>query len=874
MDKKPLLIFPFPTTIDRTKGKGRKLPKLHLPSPGQQLNRFSSKISNLERVFLNKSAALSQRIEGLIPEMILVLEVAGRIENFFNAVRKTPGMEFLLEYEEEPTEPDDMFFWEYAEGERAEGQIEKRIFLSMTNQQALRELKGYWDLYLREGEFKHGTGKFRTLFEQLKNIRFYSIEDRLKDTGFEEYLEEVRQLGEDVIYFEIELAYRDDAKKNHHSFRSIEVLLSDTGGQVIQESRTLIPEINYHACIARAPISVFDDLTENTDVEFLKAGQILFFRPVGQSVNKVSIDEDETDFSGHQQEKQKELNPPSIGLLDGYPLSNHNKLSGKLIIDDPDNFGENYLARGRLHGTSMASLIVNGDLDDMNSTSNNRALYVRPIMKARVFGNAIYEELPQDKLLIDLVHRAVIRIKEGEGNEPAVAPEVKIINFSIGDVYRPFHFNISTWAKLFDWLAYKYGLLFIVSAGNCSDDLQLDVPASEFETLSSGERQELVLKALMRDNYRRKILSPGEAINVLTVGSAHTDMSPGNQYPQNRLDLIEDQDLLDVVSRIGFGYSGAIKPDILMPGGRKLFRKSLNQPDQEKTWLKIEGFPISEFPPGNKVAIPGKGRSLNDWGYTCGTSNATALASRLGGQIIEILEKINQESSMGQEIPETHFAVLTKALIVHGAGWGNAQTIFDSILRQRNDVSPNNRKKNMTPYLGYGRVNGEKVLYCTDQCVTLLGYGEISKDNAHEFRFPLPASLAGQLVQKKLIITLAWFSPVNFNTNRYRKVLLYFDNLQTSQKELDLKREEYDFDISRRGTVQHDCLIGSKADAYIEEAELIVKVNCKQDASGLSKNEKIKYGLAVTLELEENVGIAIYEEIRSRIQQRVRIQKE
>ena len=47
---------------------------------------------------------------------------------------------------------------------------------------------------------------------------------------------------------------------------------------------------------------------------------------------------------------------------------------------------------------------------------------------------------------------------EREGDEPAVAPSVRIINVSIGNRSQPFDREVSPLARLLDWLSWKYKL--------------------------------------------------------------------------------------------------------------------------------------------------------------------------------------------------------------------------------------------------------------------------------------------------------------------------------------------------------------------------------------------------------------------------------
>ena len=155
---------------------------------------------------------------------------------------------------------------------------------------------------------------------------------------------------------------------------------------------------------------------------------------------------------------------PRIALLDGLPFPNHDALAGRLLVDDPDGLGENYPVSSRNHGTAMASLIIHGDLSTRGEPLD-RPLYVRPIMRPHEFV-AGHEQVVPNRLLTDLLHRAIRRIVEGEGGREPAAPSVRIVNLSIGAQARALVRRMSPVGRLLDWLAHSYNLLFIVSAGN------------------------------------------------------------------------------------------------------------------------------------------------------------------------------------------------------------------------------------------------------------------------------------------------------------------------------------------------------------------------------------------------------------------------
>ena len=869
MAKKPLLIFPRASS-----GSRDTLPpftgNIRYPGKERQVQNLDDRITDLDRVLENQTAYLGVNPANLVAEMILVLEVAGDLKDFFRAVSETPGMEFLGELQSE-IESDEDFFTVNNQGERTDKKFGTRLFLTMTNQSALRELRSYWEEYKKDKgdqNFRRGTSKFRTLFEKLKDLRPYSIADRIYDTGMEDYLNEMRILQVNPVKFEVELAFKNDQVKDSRAYNEVNELLQQNDGIIIQQSRVILPEISYHAFIAEAPIGSFDDLSENTNITFLKSQQVLFFRPVGQSVFDFS---EEPPLLDHNNELPPldVANSPVVALFDGLPLENHALLHGRLSVDDPDDFSRNYLAQYRMHGTAMASLIVNGDLSEGDSPLI-RPLYVRPILKPIANNQTGGEFLPDDRLPIDLIHRAVKRMFEGEGDIPPTAPSVKIVNFSIGDPFRPFHRNISTWAKLIDWLSHKYNILFIISAGNKVDNITLNIPSDDFDSATSQDIQLATLQSIIESNYDRKILTPAESINSITVGSAHHDSCAPFNYPQ-RKNLITNSYLLSPISRIGFGYNNSIKPDILMPGGRKLFRKPYHQPDATKTFLTLEGNQSISHAPGNLVALPGLQGDIQKVGYLSGTSNSTALTTRLGAKLYEMLLELNSELPANQRIPDSHFAVVIKALLVHGSSWGDAQNILTELIRAQPGVTVQTIKRNIFPYLGYGCVDAEKILYCTDHRITLIGFGELTcrdGQNAHTYSFPLPPSLGQINIDKKLAITLAWISPLNFKTSQYRKAHLFFDNLD-GNGHLTLERTSHDYRLGKKGTVQHDVLTGGYADVFQDGDSINIKVSCREDASGLSVNESIRYALTVTLEIRENVHTMIYDEVRLRLQQRV-----
>ena len=92
---RPLLIYPTPATVDRTRRGRPPESTLNKPTLQQQINRLSPKFAQLQSAFIN----IQQTADNTDPEYVLVIEITDNIENFVNAVNKIDGLEWLGEIE-------------------------------------------------------------------------------------------------------------------------------------------------------------------------------------------------------------------------------------------------------------------------------------------------------------------------------------------------------------------------------------------------------------------------------------------------------------------------------------------------------------------------------------------------------------------------------------------------------------------------------------------------------------------------------------------------------------------------------------------------------------------------------------------------------
>lgn len=844
----PLLLFPRPSSTSKDK---RPPPRstVQLPSAVRQQERLGPKFSTLQETFDTQRIQLQETAPQDEPELVVVFETIGSISSFVGAVKRIDGLEWLLEADELDIEPDDDFY----DTAKREKSLSGSLFLLGTNRQALVEIISLWTSYQSDpaAKFDHGFGAWKEVFKHLRDVRFWGARDRLGQDILQ-YWQNRLDAGDEIIRFEIESWYFASLEKNQKAAEELTHLVAAQGGRILRSA--LIEEIAYHGFLVELSATGVRSLLSDSPPELTLSDRVMFFRPCGQAIAPHT--EEENNLPAGIPPSQSVSGNPVIALLDGLPLQNHPMLNGRLMIDDPEGWESTYEAKDRVHGTAMASLIALGELDGPKQPLR-KPIYVRPIMRPdpEDTRSPRIESTPHDVLLIDLVHRAVRRMFEGEGDAPSSAPTVRVVNLSVGDMQRPFDRALSPWARLLDWLSYRYRVLFVVSAGNVASDLVLNTPRETLSTLPLEERQRLALGSLFAESVNRRLLSPAEAINVITVGAVHADSSRSATIP-TRHDLFPDRGV-SPYSCVGHGFRRAIKPEIVLPGGRILYKENHTPPGN--TEVSMVNTPRA---PGHLVATPPNALG-NNTKYTSGTSNAAALASRGAAQAFDVIDALRAGNP--QSLPERFDAVLLKALLTHGADWGDLE---HQILAARPDITDRRKQQDfIARFVGYGLADIDRALTCTEQRATLIGVGELKDGEALEFRAPMPPCLSAQTIKRRLTITLAWLTPVNVRNSKYRSARLW---INPPSDEFGVSRVNYQWQHVQRGTLQHEILEGKNALAFVDGNEAVFKVNCSEDGGKLP--DPVPFALCVSLEVAKGIELPIYQQIRDRVSVRVGVQ--
>ena len=854
MPEYPLLPLPASEQGDPPPPRGfpPRTPKVSSARQGERLGPAFRRLADI-LARADDGLPLLDDPASIAPERALVLEVAGSLRDFQALARRVDGLEFLGDEEIEFDPDQDFFEPDARKGREGRPRMDRRLggtlYLAMPDVEALRQLLSLWQRWRRGEELPVGFRQWPDLFASLRDLRGWGPADRLSDETISRWREEIERDPGQVRRIEIEMWFRDRGDRRDAAFRRVAEAVAQAGGDIVDHA--VIEEIGYEGALIDVPEAEMARLADREEIHLVVCDDIMFLRP--QSSADVPAPGRESESETEIPDAVPAALPPVAALLDGVPVQNHVLLRGRLEMDDPDGLEALSTVGERHHGTAMASLILHGDRNVAGDILS-RPLHVRPVLYAP--GNGAREEPKRDRLLIDVIYRAVRRIKEGDEEGGAAAPEVFLVNLSLGDPGRPFSGPMSPWARLLDYLAERYGILFLVSAGNIEGALRVDGFSSwtEFEDASPEERESAVLSALSEQKAFRTLLSPAEALNPVTVGAMHDDAVDGPRGA-GAVDPYVARELPNVSSALGLGHRKVLKPDIHLPGGREHLRFLRSG---EALFVR----PESEGRSGLRGASPDGAASLDRTRLTMGTSAATALATRSGHLIFDALMD-GDGGSMHTDLEAEFRAVVVKALLVHRAAWGSRAAFLDGHYGPQGQGRHTERRDNIARLLGFGFPAVEEALSCAPNRATLVGHGTIVAREANIHRIPLPPSLERVTEPRALSITVAWFSPINSRHRAYRRAKLEVSPVRNLKMSAGVERsrgQPSDNSVPR-GTVSHTRYEGHRAVPFVDDGNVMFRIYCREQAGAL--DQRVRYGIAVTIEAGES--IPVYNEIRARL---------
>lgn len=735
---KPLIRLGVRGRRDRDPGTPRPVPRPEASPQAAQVRAFGPKFNRLRQLLDRNSDSLELRRDAtaLAPERLLVFEVRGPIETFAAAIRRVRGLE-LIDEEELGSDDTDR---------------NPVAYLVVPDMQALHELESLWRRW-QSGELRRGETPWREVFEHLRDLRPWGPRDRVSKLEADFLRDEIEGLhDEELVRLEIELVFRVNERAVSVHIEEVQSTVNATGGRVVSMSR--IQDIAYHALLIDLPVREVRGLLEAHGGSISTLESVMHIRPQS-TAPEIEL----TDVVERRPIRRSEVvGDPILALLDGVPVAAHPLLRNHLIVDDQFSLEPSAPVNQRVHGTAMASLVVHGDLNRQEPPLPRR-IHLIPVLGAG-------DGFPRDRLVVDVVYTAVLAMREG--TEPT-APNVLIVNLSLGNVRRPFHGQLSPWSRLLDRLSYRLGILFVVSAGNHAARIGIPGFATsiDYEDATAQARAKGTVSAVGRVVGERRIIAPAETVNGITIGAANEDtIAPAARaVARGIIDPYSTMRMANPSSAVGPGFAQAVKPDILMPGAREHVRVVRNH-----QYIDVAPANPGRYA-GLRVAAPPTGGIENGSAYTCGTSAATALASRTAHLIHDALEATYGDDFV--QLPLLERAVLLKALLAHPARWPiEAADLIKEALGPPDARQHVRQKDNIRRFLGYGLVDADDAVACTADRATFWATGSINSETVVSVTVPIPAALGGKRRPHSLATTLAWFTPILPARKSYRAVRL------------------------------------------------------------------------------------------------------
>ena len=869
MTDRPILRLPNSRPAIRQPGAPRNPPR---PQAGgnaraRQGERFQRQFDRIDAALASEDGAFQLRADpgGIAPERALVFVTAGPVSQFAR-IAVNAGLEVIseIDLDDDFELPDDLVL---ADDDLANA----TLYATMPSQEAFTTLLRLWRAYQRGDGPEYGDQPWWDVFGLLAELRPWGPEDRLSADARDRLAEFLPLDDDEEVRLELEIWPTNNAERRVRWAQETRARVAALDGRVIHNSSIASTGFVYEALLVAMPALAVSDMIDNpaapNSLATLEGLQFVLPQTIGQSLPNQSepVEGGEGDSDPHDPEL-----PNRAILLDGTPIAAHPDLRNGLSIEDVHDLVRLSQVNQRRHATSMASLILRGDLEGDNTPLSDSNLLSIPVLVDTDNG----AQSPDDRLFVDVVHSALVAAFEGDA---PLAPDAFVVNFSIGIRNSNFIGRISSLARLLDWWAYRAGVLFVVSAGNVSEPLALPgIRQIDFEDASIAERKDMLREAQRNLRHRRTLLAPGEALNVLTVGATSQDAVEQTGPPTpNTVDVQDVGEAFPALSSaIGLGPFKSIKPDLLNVGGLHDIRMAPGGNE-----LRLH--PVHETSRSG-LSVAGASTGRRGRVRSRGTSCAAALTTR---SILTAAAALTSEDGpyAGQELPRQDLALLTRALAVNAAQWSNqARAVYDAENTGRGAFT--RAGEEVSRYYGHGILDQSMMSEAPARGVTLVGLGRIRKDQGVIFDMPLPESLSGDRVHRSMQVTLAWFSPVDPTRARYRLAALDAiaadrdddENLEGEEDKgwaLAMKGDAPASSILRRGTVWSRRLVHNRVTApeYDEDAIIPIRVQCREGAgAGLDRDEHIPFAIAVTLQLAASARYDVHEEIEDIVRVRLR----
>lgn len=700
--------------------------------------------------------------------------------------------------------------------------------------------KGLWVVFAEDENIKAFKEKFQ-LYVEGEKYNFFNAIGEISEIPVEEKIgeglkKEVLETDE-IAYLDVEI-WRMEDEKLERFIEGLKRLIESKGGKITDK---LVKE-SFCLLRVRANKELVETILPLREVALID-------RPPKPYIEYrlLSVPLEELNIKGSPPENATAIAVLDSGILSKQPLLEKavgdeiaaaTIYSGKIKEDQPqDDVG---------HGTKVAGIALYGDIKQcIENKEFNPEVW---ILSAKVmYGerNPITGEMEpkydEEELLEHQIERAVRRFSENYSN-------FKVVNLSLGNTAKRMFGNKRQFnmASLIDELAKELKLVFIISAGNFNDYGSKGFP-------------EHYPNYLLEETEDLKIIDPGTAALGITVGSITQEYGPLNRNQQYVLFSPASTNYPSPFTRVGPGYKGMIKPELVEEGGNII--------EDSHGMLDIAGKLVTLNP-----------NWLQDGRLFTVDYGTSFSAPKVANYVARLFNKYPHYSHN-----------LIKSLLISSAQIPGDKP--DPLSRIRFDSS-DSQLINLLKIYGYGKPHFDRAISSTSQQVLLLRDNSIKPNSVHIYYFYLPNEFISISGTKKLSVTLVYDPPVNKNRVDYMGCSMEFhlfkdmeiDQIVRAYKpiKIDISDDEVvpetlkvkeiklhpGVNLRKKGVHQRG-IVEFKRHPHIKADKPLVLVTVCQDR--WMKDDEYHQDYAVIVTVEHSANIDLFNKIRVRNQERVRV---
>jgi subtilisin family serine protease len=511
---------------------------------------------------------------------------------------------------------------------------------------------------------------------KIQTIRPWSRDDRSGTRLKATHIDPAREYTVDLLVMPVV-----DEKPNPQAVRSIEKFVAASAGRVVD--RALEP--TFSALRVRLRGQALNQMLDYRD-DIALADLPPDARVIVPEALSLRID-DVPDIEGPS------ASAPAVCLVDSGILEGHPLLEPAIVVTKSKSFPKelgppvpNPPVNKAGHGTCVAGVALYADV----AACAHAKSFVPElrIINARMLDDK--NELHPDRM--PFLREIVEHVRD----------ECRVLNLSFG--LEPHEGFLSIHAVELDALARETKMLFVVSSGNVAREyLQGKSPPSDYPAFMLGPHW--------------RVLSPAEALNVLTVGGVTPDSEPF--AAKNSLKVLAPKRAPSPFGCTG-GIKNVLKPELVEVAG------NLGYDALTKTWVENE--------PGLRVVTTSpKFATGSLLGFASGTSFAAPKVAHLAARLLERYPDASPN--------------LLRALLIQSARLPEGAIDWKRTEAMR--------------LCGFGVPDIDRALYCRPQRATLYYEGEIVPDEVKLFEIPVPPEFAKSRGRKAIVVTLAFDPPVS-----------------------------------------------------------------------------------------------------------------